>query len=103
MDDFSVFGEDSDGYLAHFRKIHEVYIRKGLVFSWEKSYFMVQEGVLLEHLFLSKWLEVNKAKIEVIQNLSLPTTLRDLWSFLKHDGFYRRFILRLSLSLKAID
>ena len=42
---------------------------------------MVQEGVVLEHLVSGKELEVDKAKIEVIQNLPLPATIRDLWSF----------------------
>ena len=47
---------------------------------------------MLRHLVSGKSLEVDKAKIEVIQNLPLPTTLRDLRSFLGHVGFYRRFI-----------
>ncbi|CAA7405270.1 unnamed protein product [Spirodela intermedia] len=67
MDNFSVFGDDFDSYLTHLTKI-------------------------LEHLVSGKGLEVDKAKIEVIQNLPLPTTLRDLHSFLGHVGFYRRFI-----------
>ena len=53
---------------------------------------MVREGVVLGHLVLGKRLEVQNAKIEVIQNLPLPTTLQDLRSFLGHVGFYRRFI-----------
>ena len=47
---------------------------------------------MLGHLVLGKGLEVDKAKIEVIQNLPLPTTLLDLRSFLGHVGFYRKFI-----------
>ena len=47
---------------------------------------------MLKHLVLGKGLEVDKAKIEVIQNLPLPTTLSDLRSFLGHVGLYRRFI-----------
>ena len=92
MDNFSFFGDDFDSCLAHLTKILEVYVRKRLVLSWEKSHFMVQEGVVLGHLILGKALEVDKAKIEVIQNLPLPTTLRDLRSFLGHVGFYHRFI-----------
>ena len=92
MDDFFVFGDDFDSYLAHLKKILDVCVRKRLVLSWEKFYFMVQEGVVLGHLVSGKGLEVDKAKIEVIQNLPLPTTLRDLRSFLGHVGFYRRFI-----------
>ena len=47
---------------------------------------------MLGHLVSGKGLEVDKAKIELIQNLPLPTTLRDLRSFLGHVGFYCRFI-----------
>ena len=35
---------------------------------------------------------INKANIEVIQNLPLPSTVKDLRSFLGHVSFYRRFI-----------
>ena len=44
------------------------------------------------HIVLGKGLEVDKAKIEVIQNLPLQGTVRDSRSFLGHVGFYRRFI-----------
>ena len=53
---------------------------------------MVREGVVLEHIVSGKGLEVDKAKIEVIQNLPLPNTVKDLRNFLRHIGFYRRFI-----------
>ena len=92
MDDFSIFGDDFDSCLAHLTKILEVCVRKRLVLSWEKSHFMVREGVVLGHLVSGKGFEVHKAKIEFIQNLPLPTTLRDLWSFLGHVGSYHRFI-----------
>ena len=46
---------------------------------------------MLRHIVSGKGLEVDKAKIEVIQNLPLPATIRDLRSFLGHVGSYRRF------------
>ena len=67
-------------------------MRKRLVLSWEESHFMVREGVVLGHIVSGKGLEVDKAKIEVIQNLPLPSTVRDLRSFPGHVSFYRRFI-----------
>ena len=91
MDKFSIFGDDFISCLARLTKNLEVCVRKRLVLGWEKSHFMVREGVVFGHLVLGKGLEVDKAKIEVIQNLPLPTTLRDLRSFLGHFGFYRRF------------
>ena len=92
MDDFSIFGNDFESCLAHLTKILEVWVRKRLVLSWEKSDFMVREGVVLGHIVSGKGLEVDKAKIEVIQNLPLPNTVKDLRSFLGHVGFYKRFI-----------
>ena len=53
---------------------------------------MVREGIVLGHLVSSKGLEVDKAKVEVIQDLALPTSIRELRSFLGHVTFYRRFV-----------
>ena len=92
MDDFSIFGNDFESCLAHLKKILKVCVRKRLVLNWEKSHFMVREGVVLRHIVSGKGLEVDKAKIEVIQDLPLPSTVKGLRSFLGHVGFYQRFI-----------
>ena len=47
---------------------------------------------MLGHIILGKGLEVEKAKIEVIQNLPLLATVRDLRRSLGHVSFYQRFI-----------
>nr|GEY41855.1 reverse transcriptase domain-containing protein [Tanacetum cinerariifolium] len=38
------------------------------------------------------WIEVDKAKVDVITKLPHPTTVKGIRSFLGHAGFYRRFI-----------
>ena len=63
MDDFSVFGPSFDACLEHLTQILDVCIKKRLVLSWEKSHFMVREGIVLGHLVSSKGLEVDKAKV----------------------------------------
>lgn len=40
----------------------------------------------------SRGIEVDKAKVEMIQNLTTPKTVKDIRSFLGHEWFYRRFI-----------
>ena len=47
---------------------------------------------MLGHIVSGKRLKVDKAKIEFIQSLPLPATIRDLRSFLGHIGLYQRFI-----------
>ena len=92
MDDFSIFGLSFDACLEHLTQILDVCVKKRLVLSWEKSHFMVREGIVLGHLVSSKGLEVDKANVEVIQDLALPKSIRKLRSFLGHVSFYRRFI-----------
>ncbi|XP_019090108.1 PREDICTED: uncharacterized protein LOC104738230 [Camelina sativa] len=38
------------------------------------------------------WIEVDKAKLEVMSSLQPPKTVKDIRRFLGHAGFYRRFI-----------
>ena len=63
---------------------------------------MVREGIVLGHLVSSKGLEVDKAKVEVIQDLALPTLIRELRSFLGHIGFYRCYIQDFSKVSKPL-
>nr|GEU79564.1 reverse transcriptase domain-containing protein [Tanacetum cinerariifolium] len=63
-----------------------------LCLNWEKSHFMVKEGIVLGHKISKKGIEVDKAKVDVITKLPYPTTVEGIRSFLGHAGFYRRFI-----------
>jgi hypothetical protein len=65
---------------------------KHLVLNWEKCHFMVREGIVLGHLILERGIEVDRAKIEVIEQLPPPVNVKGIRSFLGHAGFYRRFI-----------
>ena len=53
---------------------------------------MVTEGIVLGHKISTTRLEVNQAKVYVIETLMPPTTVKGIRSFLGHAGFYRRFI-----------
>ena len=63
---------------------------------------MVQEGIVLGHKISHKGIEVDKAKIEIIENLQPPKTVREIRSFLGHAGFYRRFIKDFSKITKPL-
>nr|GFA60614.1 reverse transcriptase domain-containing protein [Tanacetum cinerariifolium] len=63
-----------------------------LCLNWEKSHFMVKEGMVLGHKISKNGIEVDKAKVNVIAKLPYPTTVKGIRSFLGHAGFYRRFI-----------
>ena len=53
---------------------------------------MVRDGIVLGHLVSERGIVVDRAKIEVIEQLPPPVNIRGIHSFLGHTGFYRRFI-----------
>ena len=49
---------------------------------------MVTQGIVLGHIVSNKGIEVDKAKVELIQHLLTPNSVKELRSFLGHAGFY---------------
>nr|GEV58562.1 reverse transcriptase domain-containing protein [Tanacetum cinerariifolium] len=87
MDDFSVFRNSFSTCLTNLEKMLKRCEDTKLDFNWEKSYFMVKEGIVLGHKISKKGIEVDKAKIEVISKLPHPTTFKGIRSFLGHAEF----------------
>jgi hypothetical protein len=96
MDDFSVYGKTFEDCLAKIDKVLKRCQMADLVLNWEKCHFMVQEGIVLGYKILEKVIEVDKAKIEVIEQLLPPSNVKVIHSFLGHAVFYQRFIQNFS-------
>ena len=76
-------------FIGYFKKYKEV----NLVFSWEESHFMVQEGIIVGHKVLETDVEVDRCNC----NLLIPWSVNQVRSFLHHRTFYvMRFIREFS-------
>ena len=53
---------------------------------------MVTEGIVLGHKISALGLEVDQAKVSMIETLMPHNTVKEIINFLGHAGFYRRFI-----------
>nr|GEZ75093.1 reverse transcriptase domain-containing protein [Tanacetum cinerariifolium] len=92
MDDFSVFEKSFSTCLTNLEKMLKWCEDTKLTLNWEKSHFMVKEGIVLGHKISKKGIEVDKAKIEVISKLPHPTTVKGIRNF----SDMRDFIVDLS-------
>nr|GFA45428.1 hypothetical protein [Tanacetum cinerariifolium] len=88
MDDFSVFGNSFENCLSRLDKMLQSCEETNLCLNWEKSHFMVKEGIVLGHKISKNGIEVDRAKVDVIAKLPHPTTVKGVQSFLGHAGFY---------------
>ncbi|KAL5558579.1 hypothetical protein UlMin_034790 [Ulmus minor] len=102
MDDFSVFGDSFSLCLENLAKVLKRCEETNLVLNWEKCHFMVKEGIVLGHKVSRDGLEVDKAKVETIEKLPPPVSVKGIRSFLGHAGFYRRFIKDFSKIAKPL-
>ena len=103
MDDFSMFSSSFDCCLANLELVLQCCEETNLVLNWEKCHFMVQEGIVLGHKISIRGIEMDKAKIDVIEKLPPPVNVKGVKSFLGHVGFYRRFIKDFSKIAKPMS
>ena len=89
MDDFSVIRSTFDDFLLNLTLVLKRCRETNLVLYWEKCHFMVREGIVLRHCVSGRGIEVDRAKIEIIEKLPPPTSIKGVHSFLGHTGFYR--------------
>nr|GEW74990.1 reverse transcriptase domain-containing protein [Tanacetum cinerariifolium] len=78
MDDFLIFRNSFRTCLPHLDKMLKRCEDTNLCLNWEKSHFMVKEGIVLGHKISKNGIEVDKAKIDVIAKLPHPTTVKAL-------------------------
>ena len=78
-------------------------MKTNLVLNWDKCHFIVREGIVLGYHISGKGIEVDKAKIEIIEKLPPPTSVKDVRSILGHVGFYRIFIRDFSKISKPLS
>jgi hypothetical protein len=102
MDDFSIYGKTFVDCLANLDKALTRCAEVDLVLNWEKCHFMVRQGIVLGHGISKRGIEVDKAKVETVEQLPPPTDVKSLRSFLGHAGFYRRFIKDFSKITKPL-
>jgi hypothetical protein len=87
MDDFSVYGKNFDDCLENLDKVLQRCEEKHLVLNWKKCYFMVREEIVLGHLVSQRGIEVDRSKIEVIEQLPPRVNVKGIRSFFGHAGF----------------
>ena len=102
MDNFLVYGSRFEKCLENLETVLQRFQDKNLALNWEKCDFMVTKCIVLGHKISAAGLEVDQAKVAIIKTLLPPIIVKGIRSFLRHAGFYRRFIKDFSKISKPL-
>ena len=97
MDDFSMYGTNFDHYVKCCNGVN--------ICTWSsigKRAILWCKRTYPSHIVSNKGIEVDKAKVELIEKLSPSTSVKGVRSSLGHVEFYWRFIKDFSKITKAL-
>nr|GFB57766.1 reverse transcriptase domain-containing protein [Tanacetum cinerariifolium] len=89
MDDFSIFRNSFENCLSRLDKMLQRCDDTILSLNWEKSHFMVKEGIILGHRISKNGIEVDRAKFDVIAKLPHPTTVKGVVLGKRHEKHFK--------------
>nr|GFA37172.1 reverse transcriptase domain-containing protein [Tanacetum cinerariifolium] len=84
-----VFGNSCENCLSRLDKMLQRCEDTNLSLNWEKSHFMVKEGIVLGQKISKNGIEVDKAKVDVIAKLPHPTTVKGVVLGQRHEKHFK--------------
>jgi hypothetical protein len=92
IDDILVYSRSAEEHGQHLKvvleklRVHQLYVK------FSKCEFWLQKVSFLGHILTAEGVAVDPKKVTAVANWKRPTTITEIWSFLRLDGYYRRFI-----------
>lgn len=87
MGNFTLYGLTFEACLHYLSLVLQRCEETNLVLNWKKYHFMVRGGIVLNEKVSLKGIKFDRAKVNVIEKLPIPTSMKELLSFLGHATF----------------
>ena len=97
LDDLIIFGKDWDTHLNNLQKVFDKLKEANLKLSITKCFFGVEQIVFLGISVSKEGFKPDKRKVEAVEKMIPPKTVRQCREFLGLAGFFRKFIQDFSV------
>jgi hypothetical protein len=102
IDDILIYSSTAEEHEKHLRVVLEKLRQNQLYAKFSKCDFWLEEVAFLGHVLTAEGVIVDPAKIEVVKEWEQPRNVKDIRSFLRLAGYYRRFIKNFSKIAKPM-
>ena len=102
LDDVVIYSKTEAEHLRHIAMVFDRLRTAGLTLNAAKCHFGVPEIKLLGFIINEDGVSPDPAKVEVIQNLPPPTSVKQIRSFIGSCSFFRKFLPNFSHEAEAL-
>ena len=105
LDDVIVFSSCFDSHLDHLEQVFERLQAHGLKLQPHKCHLFRREVRYLGHVVSGRGVATDPEKTAAVKEWPVPSTVKQVWSFLGFAGYYRRFIpgfLKIAIPLHRL-
>ena len=92
LDDVAVFSRSIDEHMEHLFNVLNAQRKAGLTLQPTKCQLFQHEINFLGHLISAEGIQTSPSLVNVIKDWPLPTSVKQLRTFLGKTGYYRKFI-----------
>jgi hypothetical protein len=92
LDDILIFSGNKDNHFRHVSEVLKQLWKHGLYANGKKCDFHSESADYLSHMIRPNGLQMDPAKVKVIQDWPEPRKVKDIQSFLGFANFYRWYI-----------
>lgn len=103
MDDLIVVAKDLNEALDRFKRVIEVAQVHGLNIGWKKCKFLQEKIEYLDHVISKDKVQPTEAKCRAVKGFKMPTSVKEVQSFLGLTGYLRKFIPQYSRIAKPLS
>ncbi|GBC54389.2 enzymatic polyprotein, putative [Rhizophagus irregularis DAOM 181602=DAOM 197198] len=102
IDDIMIFSENLEDHMEHLEKVLKRLQEHNLIIKLKKCKFLERDIEFLEHIVGNGRLRPDEKKIEKVQGIKEPETVKEVRSFLGLCSYYRKFVENFSKIAKPL-
>lgn len=103
QDDLTAYSKDENDHCMHLEKVFIRVLRYGISLNPRKCNFGVIEGKLLGHLVGKNGVRIDPKRVEAIEKIQKPKSVKRIQSFFGQINFLRRFVTNFAKISRPIS